>query len=188
MGSKNSDLAAAEVEKFEDPIKPDLVEGESLSLDEGELFLRENNISNETLQELLSDDAQIRKVVRKVDMKILPLLAGTFIMQFIDKQALAYAAVFDLFSDTKITQTQYSWFASMFYIAYLVAEYPWTALAQRTRMAKVISSCVIAWGGILMATAASTSFGSLAACRFLLGVFEAPITPCFMMIVGMWVS
>tara|TARA_R110002060_G_scaffold25495_5_gene34931 strand:- start:1556 stop:1750 length:195 start_codon:yes stop_codon:yes gene_type:complete len=52
-------------------------------------------------------------------------------------------------------------------------------------MAKVVAGCIISWGCILMITAACTSFTGLAICRFLLGVFEAPITPCFMMIVGM---
>ncbi|KAI1503747.1 major facilitator superfamily transporter [Biscogniauxia marginata] len=155
-------------------------------LDEAEIFLRDNNFSHEYVQELLQDETMLKRLVRKVDLVVLPLLAGTYVLQYIDKQALSYAAVFDLFSDTKITQTQYSWFASMFYIAYLVAEYPWSFLAQRTLMAKVISSCVVAWGAVLMATAACTNFGGLAACRFLLGVFEAPITPCFMMMVAMW--
>lgn len=106
----------------------------------------------------------------------------------IDKQALSYAAVFDLFHDTNINQDQYGWFASIFYLAYLVAEYPWSYLAQKTRMGKVIAGCVMAWGAILMITAASSNFGGLLACRFLLGVFESAITPLFIMIVGMWVS
>jgi MFS family permease len=37
-----------------------------------------------------------------------------------------------------------------------------------------------------MITASDSNFTGLAICRFLLGVFEAPITPCFMMIIGMW--
>ncbi|KAI0595038.1 major facilitator superfamily transporter [Biscogniauxia sp. FL1348] len=155
-------------------------------LDEAEVFLRDNNISHEYVQELLHDEGMIKRLVRKVDFVILPLLAGTYVLQYIDKQALSYAAVFDLFSDTNISQDQYSWFASIFYIAYLVAEYPWSFLAQRTLMAKVISGCVVAWGTVLMATAACSNFGGLAACRFLLGIFEAPITPCFMMMVAMW--
>ena len=96
--------------------------------------------------------------------------------------------MFDLFTDTGISLTQYSWFASVFYLAYLVAEYPWSYLAQRTLMAKVISGCVIAWGAILMITAATHNFGGMATCRFLLGAFESAITPLFIMIVGMWVS
>lgn len=168
--------------------KPSIGQVDTAELDEAELFLCKNNISNDYVNELLSDDQEVKKLVRKVDLVVLPLLAGTYLMQYIDKQALSYAAVFDLFTDTGITQTQYSWFGSMFYFAYLVAEYPWTTLAQRTRMGKVVSGCVVAWGSVLMATAACSSFSGLAACRFLLGFFEAPITPCFMMIVGMWVS
>lgn len=96
--------------------------------------------------------------------------------------------MFDLFKDTGINQDQYSWFASAFYLAYLVAEYPWSYLAQRTLMAKVICGCVITWGSILMITAATHNFGGMLACRFLLGVFESAITPLTIMIVGMWVS
>lgn len=166
--------------------KPDLAVGEIADLDEAEIFLRENNITHEELQILLADENEVKRLMRRVDMRLLPLLAGTYVLQYIDKQALSYAAVFDLFTDTGMSQNQYSWFPSMFYIAYLVAEYPWSALAQRTRMAKVVSCCVLAWGSILMATAASHNFAGMATCRFLLGIFEAPITPCFMMIVGMW--
>ncbi|KAM5523975.1 major facilitator superfamily transporter [Fusarium oxysporum f. sp. phaseoli] len=123
---------------------------------------------------------------RKVDMVLLPLMAGTYVLQFIDKQALSYSAVFDLLEDTGTTLKQYSWFGSIFYLAYLVAEYPWSFLAQKTLMAKVVAGCIIAWGSIMMITAASTNFAGLAVCRFFLGIFEAPITPVFMMIVGMW--
>ncbi|CAG9990028.1 unnamed protein product [Clonostachys byssicola] len=42
------------------------------------------------------------------------------------------------------------------------------------------------WGITTMATAACYNFQSLAALRFLLGCFEAPISPCFFMIIGMW--
>ncbi|KAI1848518.1 hypothetical protein JX265_013801 [Neoarthrinium moseri] len=168
----------------------ELVKAEDIAtvtdLDEAEVFLREHDISHEYTLSLLSDKATIRRLVQRVDLVILPLLAGTYCLQYIDKQALSYAAVFDLFTSTGIDQDQYSWFASMFYLAYLVAEYPWSYVAQRTRMAKVVSGCVIAWGSILMVTAACHNFAGLATCRFMLGVFEAPITPCFMMIVSMW--
>jgi MFS family permease len=159
------------------------IEGE---LDEADIFLHENGITHDHVVDLLSDEASLKSLVRRIDLVILPLLAGTYTLQYIDKQALSYAAVFDLFSDTGTNQDQYSWFASIFYLAYLVAEYPWSYVAQRTRMAKVVSGCVVVWGCILMATAACNSFAGLAACRFMLGVFEAPITPCFMMIVSMW--
>lgn len=40
---------------------------------------------------------------------------GTYLLQYIDKQSLSYAAVFDLFTSTNTNQTQYSWLVSIFY-------------------------------------------------------------------------
>jgi sugar phosphate permease len=157
-----------------------------LDLDEGEVFLRRYGFTNDRIQELIDDRACNKVLLRKVDLILMPLLAGTYTLQYIDKSALAYSAVFDLFTSTHMTSNQYSWLASIFYFAYLTAEYPWSFLAQKTKMAKVVSGNVVAWGAMLMITASCTSFNGMALCRFLLGVFEAPITPCFMMIVGMW--
>ncbi|RAO73324.1 uncharacterized protein BHQ10_009336 [Talaromyces amestolkiae] len=164
----------------------DVQTGVITDIDEGEIFLREYNITNGRLHELLGDKLRNKRLVRKVDLLLMPLLAGTYMLQYIDKSALAYSSVFDLFKTTHMSSNQYSWLASIFYFAYLVAEYPWGYLAQKTKMAKVVSGNIVAWGGMLMITATCTSFPGMAICRFLLGVFEAPITPCFMMIVGMW--
>ncbi|POS81031.1 major facilitator superfamily transporter [Diaporthe helianthi] len=163
-----------------------ITQGEIVALDASEVFLREHNFSDEYLAELLADADMNKRLVRKIDFIILPLLAGTYVLQYLDKQALSYAAVFDLFSSTGINQEQYAWFTSLFYLAYLVAEYPWMWAAQKTRMAKIVAGCVLGWGSILMITAACHNFAGFGACRFLLGVFEAPITTCFMMIVSMW--
>lgn len=146
-----------------------IAEGETIDLDETEKFLREHNFSNEYLEELLSDKARQRKLVRKIDLIVLPLLAVTYVLQYIDKQAMSYAAVFDLFTSTGISQGEYSWFASIFYLAYLVAEYPWVFAAQKWRMGKIVGGCVFTWGSVLMMTALSGGFQGLAACRFLLG-------------------
>lgn len=164
----------------------DIQEGTIEGLDEGELFLRQHGFTSDDIQTLLDDSARNKALVRRVDLILLPLLAGTYMLQYIDKSALAYSAVFDLLPSTNMTSAQYGWLASIFYFAYLIAEYPWTILAQKTKMAKVVSGNVIAWGAVLMITAACNSFTGLAICRFLLGVFESPITNCFMMIVGMW--
>ncbi|KAK5958780.1 hypothetical protein OHC33_000623 [Knufia fluminis] len=114
------------------------------------------------------------------------LLCGTYFLQYIDKQALSYAAVFDLFTDTGTTSGQYSWLASIFYFAYLFAEWPSSYLAQHFPTARIVSGFVVTWGSILLITAACSNFTGLAICRFLLGAFESVITPCFMMIVSMW--
>ncbi|RAH70188.1 putative MFS transporter [Aspergillus aculeatinus CBS 121060] len=167
--------------------KADDVEvGEVSSLDEAELFLHEHGVSHDQLQAMLDDPVRTRKLRRRIDLILLPLMCGTYCLQYIDKQALSYSAVFDLFTDAHIDSNQYSWLASIFYFGYLFWEYPASYIAQRLPIGTVVSSFVIAWGAILMITAACHDFTGMAVCRFLLGCFESPITPRFMMIVGMW--
>ncbi|KAL3251909.1 hypothetical protein ABHI18_010404, partial [Aspergillus niger] len=153
---------------------------------EAEIFLHEHGISHDQLQEMLDDPVRMKKLRRRIDMILLPLMCGTYCLQYIDKQALSYSAVFDLFTNAHINSNEYSWLASIFYFGYLFWEYPASYIAQRLPIGTVVSSFVIAWGAILMITASCNNFTGLAICRFLLGCFESPITPCFMMIVGMW--
>ncbi|KAE9962857.1 hypothetical protein BLS_009949 [Venturia inaequalis] len=164
----------------------DISEGQVHELDEAEVFLRENKFTHGYLQEVLHDEAANKKILRRVDLILLPLLCGTYLLQYIDKQALSYSAVFDLFASTGTTSNEYSWLASIFYFGYLVAEWPASYAAQHWPTGTVVSCFVIAWGSLLMLTSASHNFTGLAVCRFVLGCFEALITPCFMMIVGMW--
>ena len=169
-----------------DDIEADLKNGITLDLDEAELFLQQHGIPHSRLRELMADESSLKKLRRKVDWTLMPLLCGTYLLQYVDKQALGYSAVFDLFTSTGMTSDEYSWMASIFYFAYLVAEWPASYLAQRLPTGTVVSVFAVSWGIILLCTAAAQNFAGLAVCRFLLGIFEAVITPAFMLIVSQW--
>jgi hypothetical protein len=162
------------------------IQGDIKDLDEAGLFLREHNFSAEYLAELLEDTAMNKRVIRKVDFLLLPLLCGTYFLQYIDKQAVSYSAVFDLFETTGITGSQYSWLGSIFYFAYFFAEWPSAYLAQHFPTGRVISLYCFLWGSVMLCTAATHNFAGFAAMRFLLGVFESVVTPAFMMVIGQW--
>lgn len=107
-------------------------------------------------------------------------------LQSIDKTTLGYAAVFDLKTETHLVGTEYSWLGSIFYLGYLVWEYPTSILLQKLPVGRFMSVTVIVWGGILMCHAACHNFASLAAVRTFLGVFEASVNPACMLIFSMW--
>ncbi|GAB1198696.1 hypothetical protein APSETT444_008024 [Aspergillus pseudonomiae] len=108
--------------------KDDVEIGQMSSLDEGELFLQEHGVTNTQLEEMLNDSMKSKKLRRKVDLMVLPLLCGTYVLQYIDKQALAYSAVFDLFTDANINSNQYSWLISIFYFGLVSSPLLTTAL------------------------------------------------------------
>ncbi|GMF74747.1 unnamed protein product [Aspergillus oryzae] len=66
--------------------KDDIEIGQMTSLDEAELFLQEHGVTDTQLQELLNDSKKSKELVRKVDLIVLPLLCGTYVLQYIDKQ------------------------------------------------------------------------------------------------------
>ena len=60
--------------------------GQISQLDEAEIFLHEHGVSNDRLQEMLDDPARMKKLRRRIDMILLPLMCGTYCLQYIDKQ------------------------------------------------------------------------------------------------------
>ncbi|KAK7414222.1 hypothetical protein QQX98_006917 [Neonectria punicea] len=184
--AKPQDIEKKQPLPVDDDVEADLKNGSVTDLDEAEVFLQQHGISHLRLQELMADEGALKKLRRKVDWSLMPLLCGTYLLQYVDKQALGYSAVFDLFESTGMTSDEYSWMASIFYFAYLVAEWPASYLAQTMPTGLVVSGFVVSWGTILLCTAAAKDFAGLAVCRFLLGTFEAVITPAFMLIVSQW--
>ncbi|KAK7747233.1 hypothetical protein SLS53_001486 [Cytospora paraplurivora] len=133
-----------------------------------------------------ADPVLSKEVLRKVDLYILPFLCVTYALQFIDKSSLSYSSVYGLIKDNHLVGQEYSWTSSIFYFGYLIAEYPGLLMLQRFPVAKFLGVNIILWGGILMTTAACSSFAGIAAVRFLLGVTEATISPGFVAITGIW--
>lgn len=119
--------------------------------------------------------ALAKRVLRKIDFRILAIMFVTYNLNFMDKTILSSAAVFGLTEDNHLHGTQYSWVGSIFYFGYLTFEYPTTILIQRLPVGKYLSGVTLLWGAIVASTAACHSFGGLATCRFLLGVAVSTI-------------
>ncbi|KAK8028599.1 hypothetical protein PG991_005655 [Apiospora marii] len=140
-------------------------------------------------QQEISQDVGIleaRRVLRKIDWHILPLLMGTYMLQFLDKSSINFAVVFGLKKGANLQNQDYAWLSSIFYFGYLFAQYPAGYLLQRLPTAKFIGSTIIVWGVLLITTPACTNFAGIAANRFLLGVSEAAVNPGFVLVMSMW--
>ncbi|KAF9692789.1 hypothetical protein EKO04_008999 [Ascochyta lentis] len=127
-----------------------------------------------------------KKVLRKIDITILPLMCIVFFMQYLDKQSLSYASVFGLLTDLSLTSMQYSWCSSIFYVGQLVAEYPFIYLMSKLPLTKFVGATVIIWGIVCMCLAAPQNFAGFAAVRFLLGFTEGAVSPAFVTITSIW--
>ncbi|KAK7414345.1 hypothetical protein QQX98_006787 [Neonectria punicea] len=127
-----------------------------------------------------------RRVLRKIDRTIIPLLFVTYMFNFMDKTILSSAAVFGLREDTNLQGQQYSWVGSIFYVGYLIWTYPTTILIARLPTGKYLTANTLFWGTVVALTATCHNFGGLMVTRLLLGVAEATITPGFMFLTSTW--
>ncbi|KAL4790830.1 major facilitator superfamily domain-containing protein [Aspergillus venezuelensis] len=113
-------------------------------------------------------------------------MCGLYLLQYLDKTALSYASSMGIKEDTNMNASDYSLFGSIFYIGYLVFEYPHNRLMQRFPLGKYISISVIVWGAILAASAGTHNSAGVLAVRFFLGGLEGAVTAGFVLITAQW--
>ena len=93
---------------------------ESLQDADEALFFLENHPSPAEIAEagsaILEDPVQLKKLVRKIDLTVAPLLAAVYFLQFLDKTTLSYTAVMGIRTDTHLKGQDYSDLSMLFYI------------------------------------------------------------------------
>lgn len=119
---------------------------------------------------------ELKQVLRKIDLVIMPLLCVAVLLQFLDKTSLNYASLLGLKKDTNLKGQEYSWLGSFFYVGYLVATPIHGFFLQKMRLPRYVAICIVLWAISLGAHAACKNYGQLLAARFFLGVFEGSLT------------
>ncbi|KFY11409.1 hypothetical protein V492_04490 [Pseudogymnoascus sp. VKM F-4246] len=134
-------------------------------------------------------DEENRRVLRKIDTFLLPVMGFCYMLQFLDKGALAASTllgILDPETGINLQGSDLAWCSGIFYFGYMGFSFPSAYLVVRLPIGRYLSLVVVLWGGILMTTAGCKSFGGLMAQRFFLGVAEAAVAPGFSLITGMF--
>ncbi|KAI9276857.1 major facilitator superfamily domain-containing protein [Phascolomyces articulosus] len=128
--------------------------------------------------------AEEKKLVQKINFTTVPFICIIAFLQFLDKYTLNFSAVMGLFQDTGITGDQFAWLGSIYYMGYLVFQFPNQYLLQKCPLSKYLGTAIILWGITVGCTALATNFVQLAALRFLLGFFESVTYPALFLLIG----
>lgn len=94
--------------------------------------------------------------------------------------------MFGLETDLSLVGQEYSWVASIFYFGYLAMEFPTLWLVTKVPIGKFVGVCFMLWGMDVALSAATHNFAGIATIRFFLGIFEAAMLPCMLVINSMW--
>ncbi|KAI2464152.1 MFS general substrate transporter [Annulohypoxylon bovei var. microspora] len=131
-------------------------------------------------------DEEFKRLRRKVDKYLLPLMWLCHGLQQVDKACVGTQATFGLREDTGLVGQQFAWLTTMFYITYLCFELPSVILLQRFPMGRILSLYIICWGIVVLCIGFAQNFTQLITLRALQGLFECSISPGFLLVVGTW--
>lgn len=167
---------------MDDPASKDLTDGEHVESKDPHGVGRAND-KNDRANEILRNSSQRialtpennARVLRKIDLAVLPVILGVYFLQALDKATLAYASVFGLVDDAHLVGQQYSWLGSVVYLAQLVAQPLIAYLLVKLPLGKFLAVIVLFWGIALSAMPAAHDFAGLLVCRLFLGLFEAGV-------------
>ncbi|KAF1358274.1 MFS general substrate transporter [Lizonia empirigonia] len=132
------------------------------------------------------DPKASKRLLRKIDLHIMPLICIVYFLQYIEKTALSYASVTGIIESTELHGNQFNWVASIFFFGQLAFEFPTIHLIQLFPLAKYVAVNVTIWGAILASLAACKSYASPLVCRFLLGAAEAAVVPAWVIFTSQW--
>ncbi|KKA16759.1 Uncharacterized protein T310_9579 [Rasamsonia emersonii CBS 393.64] len=113
----------------------------------------------------LSPEAE-RRMLRKMDWILIPMLFLTATLGAVDKVAISTAAIYGLREDLHMVGQQYSWAGSILSFGAIVGMWPSSYLVQRLPSAKYLCSCSIGWSAMALLIPACRNWGGLMALRF----------------------
>ncbi|KAJ8116559.1 hypothetical protein OPT61_g2047 [Boeremia exigua] len=137
----------------------------------------------------LAVDAETEKrLLRKLDMRIIPMICWIYLMNFMDRVNIGNARLYDLEKDLGMPETsnQYQLSVGILFVTYCLFETPSNMIIKRLQPARYLAGLVFLWGLVATFTAFCNNFASLVACRLLLGVFEAGLFPGIILYLSMF--
>ncbi|KAH7183386.1 major facilitator superfamily domain-containing protein [Fusarium flagelliforme] len=127
-----------------------------------------------------------KKVVRKIDFRLLPIMAVLYLLAHIDRGNIGNAKIEGMDKDLGLVGNQYNIASTIFFVPYIIFEVPSNIILKKVRPSIWLSFLVLSWGIVMTCMGVVQNFEGLVACRVILGVFEAGFFPGAVFIVSSW--
>ncbi|GIZ37800.1 hypothetical protein CKM354_000123400 [Cercospora kikuchii] len=123
------------------------------------------------------DAATEKALMRKLDMRLVPMVMWMYLMSFMDRVSIGNARLYGMEADLGLTGNQYQIGISVLFITYCLFEAPSNMVLKQLRPKWYLAALTLAWGLVATFSAFTQNFAGLIAIRLLLGLFEAGLFP-----------
>lgn len=133
---------------------------------------------------MLSRDEE-SATLKRVSLRLLPLLFGLYLMAFLDRVNVGIAAL-QMNGDLKFSSAVFGFGAGIFFLSYALCEVPSNLILARVGARRWLARIAISWGLLACATMFVRTPIQFYSARLLLGVAEAGLYPGVIYYLGRW--
>jgi len=125
------------------------------------------------------------KVIRKLQWRLIPLLFLLYVVSFIDRVNIGFAAL-TMNKDLRISSEQFGLVAGVFFFGYILSGIPSNLMLHKIGARVWIPAILVIWGFLALMTGLAHSVQQLYLMRFLLGVAEGGYFPGVVLYLTYW--
>ncbi|MGQ7311199.1 MFS transporter [Microbacterium arabinogalactanolyticum] len=129
---------------------------------------------------------ELAAIVRKVTLRLIPILLLMYILAFLDRANLGFAKV-AWQADTGISDAAYALGAGIFFVGYAIFEIPSNLLMRRVGAKIWLARIMISWGIVSSLMIFATNEWAFYLLRVLLGITEAGFFPGVILFLTYWI-
>ncbi|KAH8692211.1 major facilitator superfamily domain-containing protein [Talaromyces proteolyticus] len=133
-----------------------------------------------------ADLAGERKLVRKLDMTLMPIIWVMYLFNYLDRNNIAQAKLDSFEADLGLRGDNFNTAVSILNVGYMLMQLPSNMLITRVRPSLYIPFWICLWSCISAATAGVHNYTGLILVRLFLGVAEAPFFPGAFYLLSCW--
>ncbi|CAI6277477.1 unnamed protein product [Periconia digitata] len=142
--------------------------------------------SNDDLDVLESTTLSEKKLLRKLDLRLLPAVSILYLLSFLDRSNVANARIEGLAKDLGMTGNQYLTGLTLYFLGYVLFELPCNIILKRTTPKFWLPTLTIAWGIVATLMGVTQNLAGFFVVRFFLGVTESGLFPGVVYYLSMW--
>ncbi|KAF9885244.1 hypothetical protein FE257_000604 [Aspergillus nanangensis] len=142
--------------------------------------------SDQNLDDLLSPEHQ-RKLIRRIDLRLLPILGIMYSISLVDRTNLGLALVAGLEEELGLhIGNRYTIIVMIFFVAYIFFEIPSNLILPKAGPANWLAFLGLSFGAILIGIGFCQSWITMTICRMLLGIMESGFLPGCTYLITCW--
>ncbi|ESZ90904.1 hypothetical protein SBOR_8711 [Sclerotinia borealis F-4128] len=142
--------------------------------------------SSETMASTRFDTAATKKLVKKLDLRLIPILATIYLVCFLDRTNVGNARLDGLEKDLHMAGLDYNIALSVFFPFYIAVGIPSNIIMKKLRPSVWLTTIVVVWSVIMVCMGLVHDFAGLLVVRCFLGIAEGGLYPGVVYYITMW--